>query len=82
MIRQCRAMTNSYTPAAKKLQLIYSILTVLSIPFSFGMFIYCPANTYAGVDVAYLSNTNSTQLRYFQSRSGYCLNDMFSFGLL
>lgn len=49
--------------SAKKLQLIYAILTATAIPFSLGMLLYCPANTYAGVDLSYSQILNSSQLR-------------------
>ena len=44
----------------KKLQLVYTILRFSAIPFSFGVFLHCPSNTYAGVDVSYTQLLNST----------------------
>ena len=49
--------------SAKTLQLIYSILTVAAVPFALGMLLYCPVNTYVGVDLPYSEILNSSQLR-------------------
>ncbi|XP_063684145.1 solute carrier organic anion transporter family member 4A1-like isoform X2 [Bolinopsis microptera] len=46
----------------KTLQLLYSILTAAAVPFSLGMLLYCPVNTYAGVDLPYSEILNSSQL--------------------
>lgn len=47
----------------KRLQLIYSILTLAATPFALGMLLYCPANTYGGVDISYSQILDSSQMR-------------------
>ena len=46
----------------KQLQLVYAIISALAIPFTFGILIYCPTDTLAGVDVSYSDLLNTTQL--------------------
>lgn len=56
-------LTKAKTWKPRTLQLIYCILTTVALPFTFGLFLYCPTDSYAGVDVHYFDgNTNSTQL--------------------
>ncbi|KAL5270596.1 hypothetical protein ACHWQZ_G001337 [Mnemiopsis leidyi] len=46
----------------KRLQLVYSVITALAIPFTFGVLIYCPTDTLAGVDISYPHLLNTSQL--------------------
>ena len=46
----------------KQLQLVYAIIRFSAVPFTFGILLNCPSNTYAGVDVPYSQLLNSSHL--------------------